>query len=184
MELAPLARPADVGPPQLRRHRVDVVEGGPGGDDQGRLPQGVLEDLHPAGCLVDDDQRRRHRPVAGGRADLGVADLPVETERPERLVDPLVEDDEGVLSILKQTRRRAAFHSEDEFRLRERLGERVEGDPSSHPVLILTARKNGPGLGQGIDSCFPVGVRTERRSVIEEATQIPVAIPGRSVHGN
>ena len=48
--------------------------------------------------------------------------------------DLLVEDDEGVLSILKQTRRRAAFHSEDEFRLRERLGERVEGDPSSHPV--------------------------------------------------
>lgn len=46
----------------------------------------------------------------------------------------LVEDDEGVASILKNTRRRAAFHSEDEFRLRERLGERVEGDPSSHPV--------------------------------------------------
>jgi hypothetical protein len=33
------------------------------------------------------------------------------------------------------TRRRAAFHSEDEFRLRERMGDlRVEGDPSSHPV--------------------------------------------------
>jgi dihydroorotase len=46
----------------------------------------------------------------------------------------LVEDDEGVRSILKNTRRRAAFHSEDEFRLRERLGERIEGDPSSHPV--------------------------------------------------
>ncbi|WP_152045425.1 dihydroorotase [Aureimonas psammosilenae] len=46
----------------------------------------------------------------------------------------LVEDDEGVASILRRTRRRAAFHSEDEFRLRERLGERIEGDPSSHPV--------------------------------------------------
>lgn len=46
----------------------------------------------------------------------------------------LVEDDEGVASILRNTRRRAAFHSEDEFRLRERLGERVEGDPSSHPI--------------------------------------------------
>ena len=46
----------------------------------------------------------------------------------------LVEDDEGVASILRNTRRRAAFHSEDEYRLRERLGERVEGDPSSHPV--------------------------------------------------
>ena len=48
--------------------------------------------------------------------------------------DLLVEDDEGVASILRNTRRRAAFHSEDEFRLRERLGLRVENDPSSHPV--------------------------------------------------
>ena len=46
----------------------------------------------------------------------------------------LVEDDEGVASILKNTRRRSAFHSEDEFRLRERKGERIEGDPRSHPV--------------------------------------------------
>ncbi|WP_457935911.1 dihydroorotase [Mesorhizobium sp. 10J20-29] len=48
--------------------------------------------------------------------------------------DLLVEDDEGVASILRNVRRRAAFHSEDEFRLRERLGERVSGDPASHPV--------------------------------------------------
>ena len=48
--------------------------------------------------------------------------------------DLLVEDDEGVASILRTTRRRAAFHSEDEFRLRERAGLRVENDPSSHPV--------------------------------------------------
>ncbi|MBB6470025.1 dihydroorotase [Aminobacter lissarensis] len=48
--------------------------------------------------------------------------------------DLLVEDDEGVASILRNTRRRAAFHSEDEFRLRERLGYRVENDPSSHPI--------------------------------------------------
>lgn len=48
--------------------------------------------------------------------------------------DLLVEDDEGVLAILKNTRRRAAFHSEDEFRLRQRLGLRVAGDPASHPV--------------------------------------------------
>ncbi|WP_062211942.1 dihydroorotase [Aureimonas sp. AU12] len=46
----------------------------------------------------------------------------------------LVEDDDGVREILKRTRRRAAFHSEDEFRLRERMGLRVEGDPASHPV--------------------------------------------------
>ncbi len=48
--------------------------------------------------------------------------------------DLLVEDDEGVASILRNTRRRAAFHSEDEFRLRERMGLRVENDASSHPV--------------------------------------------------
>jgi dihydroorotase len=48
--------------------------------------------------------------------------------------DLLVEDDEGVFEVLRHTRRRAAFHSEDEFRLRERLGERLENDPSSHPV--------------------------------------------------
>lgn len=48
--------------------------------------------------------------------------------------DLLVEDDEGVASILRNTRRRAAFHSEDEFRLRERLNGRIDGDPSSHPV--------------------------------------------------
>ncbi len=48
--------------------------------------------------------------------------------------DLLVEDDDGVLEILKNTRRRAAFHSEDEYRLRERAHLRVEGEPSSHPV--------------------------------------------------
>lgn len=48
--------------------------------------------------------------------------------------DLLVEDDDGVRSILKNTRRRAAFHSEDEFRLKQREGFRVQGDPSSHPV--------------------------------------------------
>ena len=48
--------------------------------------------------------------------------------------DLLVEDDDGVYAILKNTRRRAAFHSEDEFRLRERAGLKVAGDPASHPV--------------------------------------------------
>jgi dihydroorotase len=48
--------------------------------------------------------------------------------------DLLVEDDEGVASILKNTRRRAAFHSEDEFRLNERMHLRVTGDPSSHHI--------------------------------------------------
>ncbi|MEM6381064.1 MAG: dihydroorotase [Pseudomonadota bacterium] len=46
----------------------------------------------------------------------------------------LVEDDAGVRAILSAIRRRAAFHSEDEPRLRERAHLRVDGDPSSHPV--------------------------------------------------
>ena len=61
--------------------------------------------------------------------------------------DLLVDDDEGVAAILSRISRRAAFHSEDEPRLRERMHLRVEGDPSSHPVwrdeaaaLISTTR--------------------------------------------
>jgi dihydroorotase len=46
----------------------------------------------------------------------------------------LVEDDAGVADILKRTRRRSAFHSEDEQMLRERRSLRIEGDPRSHPV--------------------------------------------------
>lgn len=46
----------------------------------------------------------------------------------------LVEDDEGVAAILRNTRRRSAFHSEDEMMLRDRRDLRVENDPRSHPV--------------------------------------------------
>jgi dihydroorotase len=46
----------------------------------------------------------------------------------------LIEDDEGVRAVLEAIRRRAAFHSEDEYRLRDRMNLRVEGDPRSHPV--------------------------------------------------
>ena len=46
----------------------------------------------------------------------------------------LVEGDDGVRDILKAIRRRAAFHSEDEYRLRERKDFRIENDPRSHPV--------------------------------------------------
>ena len=46
----------------------------------------------------------------------------------------LVADDQGVAAILGQTRRRAAFHSEDEYRLEERKPLRVAGDAASHPV--------------------------------------------------
>jgi len=48
--------------------------------------------------------------------------------------DLLVDDDQGLARILAKISRRAAFHSEDEFRLRDRLNHRRAGDPSSHPV--------------------------------------------------
>ena len=46
----------------------------------------------------------------------------------------LVPDDAGIAAILAAISRRAAFHSEDEYRLEERKGLRVKGDPSSHPL--------------------------------------------------
>ena len=46
----------------------------------------------------------------------------------------LVPDDAGLEAILRAISRRAAFHAEDEYRLEERKGLRVPGDPASHPV--------------------------------------------------
>lgn len=46
----------------------------------------------------------------------------------------LVADDDGVENILNAISRRAAFHSEDEYRLEDRKSFRVDGDPRSHPV--------------------------------------------------
>lgn len=48
--------------------------------------------------------------------------------------DLLVEDEPSLDRIIARIRRRAAFHSEDEARLRERAGLRRKGDASSHPV--------------------------------------------------
>ncbi|TCD14263.1 dihydroorotase [Oricola cellulosilytica] len=99
--------------------------------------------------LVDKVRRARHRMhcdfafwVGGTREN---ADIAGELERLPGAAgikvfmgsstgSLLVEDDGGVAAILRNTRRRAAFHSEDEFRLRKRAGLRVEGDPTSHPV--------------------------------------------------
>ncbi|MFL5258258.1 MAG: dihydroorotase [Hyphomicrobiales bacterium] len=44
----------------------------------------------------------------------------------------LVPDDPSIARILAKVQRRVAFHSEDEYRLIARKGERREGDPSSH----------------------------------------------------
>jgi dihydroorotase len=48
--------------------------------------------------------------------------------------DLLVPDDATLFRVLDHGTRRVAIHAEDEFRLQARLGERVAGDPSSHPV--------------------------------------------------
>ena len=46
--------------------------------------------------------------------------------------DLLVDDEETLRRLLATIKRRAAFHSEDEARLRERVRLQREGDPSSH----------------------------------------------------
>src|ERR1700730_2176254 len=100
-------------------------------------------------AFTEEVKRRRdrmdcHVAFFGGRTRDNVADLP-ELERAPGCAGVkvfigsstgalLVEDDESLLSILKGIPRRAAFHAEDEYRLNERKGLRVEGDPRSHPV--------------------------------------------------
>ena len=46
----------------------------------------------------------------------------------------LVDDEPSLDRIVAALSRRAAFHSEDEDRLKARMGERKPGDPSTHPV--------------------------------------------------
>jgi dihydroorotase len=48
--------------------------------------------------------------------------------------DLLVDDPPSLEKIVARLSRRASFHAEDEGRLKERMGLRVPGDPSSHPV--------------------------------------------------
>jgi dihydroorotase len=48
--------------------------------------------------------------------------------------DLLVAEDGELARVLASGKRRVAIHAEDEARMNARLGERVAGDPSSHPV--------------------------------------------------
>ncbi len=48
--------------------------------------------------------------------------------------DLLVEDDSNLDRIISRLSRRAAFHSEDESRLRARVSHQVAGDAASHPL--------------------------------------------------
>jgi dihydroorotase len=70
----------------------------------------------------------------------------------------LVEDDESLRRIFKVIRRRAAFHAEDEYRLNDRKGLRIEGDPRSHPVwrdetAALLATQRLVKLAHDVASC-------------------------------
>jgi dihydroorotase len=122
-------------------------------------------------ALVDKITRARNRMFCdfafyvGGTRD-NVADIP-DLERLEGSAgikvfagsstgDLLVEDDAGLQAVISRLTRRAAFHSEDEMRLRARTSFQVPGDASSHPVwrdeeaarlcterLLQIARKHG-----------------------------------------
>jgi dihydroorotase len=102
-----------------------------------------------AETLADKVKRARHRMFCdfafyvGGTRET-VDDIPA-LERLESSAgikvfmgastgDLLVEDEPSLERIIARISRRAAFHSEDEARLRERAGLRRKGDASSHPV--------------------------------------------------
>lgn len=115
-----------------------------------------------AATLADKVRRARRRMhcdfafYVGGTRD-NIADIPA-LERLEGSAgikvfmgsstgDLLVDDEESLDRIVAALGRRAAFHAEDEARLKERMSLRVAGDPSSHPVwrdeqaaLIATTR--------------------------------------------
>ena len=124
-----------------------------------------------AATLADKIARARNRMFCdfafyvGGTKDT-VADIPA-LEKLEGAAgikvfagsstgDLLVEDDSGLDAIISKISRRAAFHSEDEMRLRARTSFQVPGDAASHPVwrdeeaarlcterLLRIARKHG-----------------------------------------
>jgi len=121
-----------------------------------------------AEALADKIRRARHRMFCDfafyvGATQENVDDLP-ELERLEGSAgikvfmgastgDLLVEDEPTLDRIIRNIRRRAAFHAEDEARLRERAGLRRPGDASSHPdwrdeIAALTATQRLVGLAE------------------------------------
>ena len=101
-----------------------------------------------AATLADKVQRARHRMfcdfafyVGGTRENI--ADIPI-LEKLESSAgikvfmgsstgDLLVDDEASLDKIIATISRRAAFHAEDEARLKARMNLRRAGDPSSHP---------------------------------------------------
>ncbi len=115
-----------------------------------------------ADTLADKVRRAHHRMfcdfafyVGGTRENIG--DVPALERLPasagikvfmgSSTGDLLVDDEPSLSHIIGRISRRAAFHAEDEARLKERAGLRQPGDPRSHPVwrdpqaaLIATQR--------------------------------------------
>ncbi|MDE2445527.1 MAG: dihydroorotase [Alphaproteobacteria bacterium] len=102
-----------------------------------------------AGALADKVARAQHRMfcdfafyVGGTRENVDriteLENLPgsagIKVFAGSSTGDLLVEDDSGLEKIISKLSRRAAFHSEDEARLRARVSHQIPGDPSSHPV--------------------------------------------------
>jgi len=102
-----------------------------------------------ADLLADKVRRAKNRMFSdfafyvGGTRD-NVADIPM-LERLEGSAgikvfmgsstgDLLVDDETSLDAIIGAISRRAAFHAEDEARLISRMGERIPGNPATHPV--------------------------------------------------
>ncbi len=102
-----------------------------------------------AEALADKVRRARHRMfcdfafyVGGTRENI--ADIPELERLPgsagmkvfmgSSTGNLLVDDEPSLDRIIAKLSRRAAFHAEDEDRLKSRMGERKAGDPTSHPV--------------------------------------------------
>ena len=102
-----------------------------------------------ADALADKVRRARHRMhcdfafyVGGTRENIGdIAKLErlegsagIKVFMGSSTGDLLVDDAPSLEKIIANLSRRAAFHAEDEDRLKARMGLRRAGDPSSHPV--------------------------------------------------
>lgn len=129
-----------------------------------------------AATLADKVARARHRMLCdfafyvGGTRET-IDDIPA-LERLEGSAgikvfmgastgDLLVEDEASLDRIVAMLSRRAAFHAEDEARLRARAGERKHGQPASHPVwrdetAALIATKRLIGLAEKYGRCVHV----------------------------
>jgi dihydroorotase-like cyclic amidohydrolase len=107
----------------------------------------------------------------------------------------LVEDDDSVRNILAMIRRRASFHSEDEYRLNERKHLRIDGDPRSHPVWRdepphSSARSGWSGWrARPASACMSCTSRPRRRWSFSRTTRTsrrsrPLRITSRSKRRN